>query len=96
MEHGVLLQAISMVSGVYMAGMMRTHGVPYISQISVYPACSLWTAQVAYGRRELVMIYELESLPESKGGYRGKRGKQYLSDGDHDETISQRGRGVLV
>ena len=41
---------------------------------------------MAYGRRGL-MVYEAEDFPESKDGHRGKRGKQQLSDCNHDVAV---------
>ena len=33
------------------------------------------------------MVYEAEDFPESKDGHRGKRGKQQLSDCNHDVAV---------
>jgi hypothetical protein len=52
-----------------------THSIQNVSQITINPACSLGTAQMAYGRREL-MVYEPEDVPESKDGHRGKSSEQ--------------------
>jgi hypothetical protein len=92
MEHSVLLEAsenggVSRVKVHDRHHKEMTHGIPNVSQITISPACSLGTAEVAYGRRES-LVHELEEPPQSKGDHRGKRGEQRLSEWDHDSDVA--------
>ena len=70
-----------------------THSIPNVSQITMKPACSLGTAEVAYGRGEL-LIHEQEEPRQSKGDHTGKRSEQRLSDWNHDVAASRSGGRV--